>query len=868
MDFDVTKTKINQKHKFFIKSDDFNNEIDSYKAFSSPSTIIKELIENSLDAFATEIKITITKKELNFIEVIDNGEGISPKNMDKLCQRFTTTKNANEEINFSNINTYGFKGEALAILSYLSNLTVISKVKMNKIEEKMNTFNVNQGCIKKQFKKGKEILHDDSKDYINYDHGTIILAERLYEGNDVLTKSLDPIKEIQKIEKIVEKYSIQFPLVSFYLLARESVYSSTTPKVLINTNNNIFKSLKNKVLNLRIQYLEEKNKNKEDDNHIDLIANNRNLSLVKDSNNTHLDLYSIKEQINQAVVELKLKILTSFLSSKVKSSICYYKKDNEILNISLEMFFSKPSFTEFPQSITTLFINNRLITKSSRISNCIDTIYRNNIINGGKFYYLVSLHCYNKEDIDFNQTTDKGKVLINKEDLVIKFIETIFKEKLTEENSSMNVFSGDYKGFSLKNNTRDSALNFNDNIVEVYPKDKVRVDPKTIKLDSFLTKSQLITSKDNIANKEFDIIDINIKRDIKEIETYNDDIILKEISDNYFEYSREDIGRILMNNFFIGIDKEFQSYIQYETSLFILNTSLFLEEFLLYCFLNNSNICVNTNNTLLKSCFRENLYLDSFNKDWSIQSIINFTENFFEIAKEDSIIAKINRLILNNCKSSNNDYTTNININSKAFLNEEEILKEIEQSLIFSKKLLEIIGIEISISSDNEDIDDINISENKCKVVIKSIKIISFKDFDFSKLYYPSLPNYLYSIYELCIKHYYSCQTNQNKNLNDKDEKTNYLYNINFILEMAKILSQFQVTSIFEFYNFSNKEKDIDEEVVNEFLEVNKQIKLFVESILMSVKETNFKIRNKIIESSLIEKLTDTDTLYTVFERC
>ena len=101
------------------------NQLAAGEVVTRPSAVVKELLENAIDAHATDIEVRITQGGMGMIEVIDNGVGIHPDDMLMAVTRHATSKVA-DVAHLHGITTLGFRGEALAATAAVSRLTLTS----------------------------------------------------------------------------------------------------------------------------------------------------------------------------------------------------------------------------------------------------------------------------------------------------------------------------------------------------------------------------------------------------------------------------------------------------------------------------------------------------------------------------------------------------------------------------------------------------------------------------------------------------------------------------------------------------------------------------------------------------------------------
>ena len=101
------------------------NQLAAGEVVTRPAAVVKELLENAIDAGASKIAIHITQGGMGMIEVVDNGTGIHPDDMVMAITRHATSKVA-DVANLHGITTLGFRGEALAATAAVSRLTLAS----------------------------------------------------------------------------------------------------------------------------------------------------------------------------------------------------------------------------------------------------------------------------------------------------------------------------------------------------------------------------------------------------------------------------------------------------------------------------------------------------------------------------------------------------------------------------------------------------------------------------------------------------------------------------------------------------------------------------------------------------------------------
>jgi DNA mismatch repair protein MutL len=166
-----------------------------------PVSVVKELLENSLDAGADFIEIDIENAGMSLIRIIDNGSGIHQDDLEKAFLSHATSKIFTED-DLENISTFGFRGEALASISAVSDIEIVSRTS----EDISGRFLVlNEGNIKE---KGiKKIIQ-----------GTRIEVRNLFFNLPARKKFVSNLNlESGKITELVSNYASGHPEINFIL---------------------------------------------------------------------------------------------------------------------------------------------------------------------------------------------------------------------------------------------------------------------------------------------------------------------------------------------------------------------------------------------------------------------------------------------------------------------------------------------------------------------------------------------------------------------------------------------------------------------------------------------------------------------------
>ncbi|RKZ28589.1 DNA mismatch repair endonuclease MutL, partial [bacterium] len=190
--------------------EDVANRIAAGEVVERPASVVKELVENSLDADAHYIEISLKRGGKELVQVSDDGEGMSPDDVLLAIQRHATSKISSAE-DLNAISTFGFRGEALPSIASVSLLEIISRQRNSDTAFRILIDN-------------GEILEQGE---ISAQPGTTITTTKLFDKIPARKRFLkSDTSELSRCNDVIIRLALANPDVSFRVESdgRETIY--------------------------------------------------------------------------------------------------------------------------------------------------------------------------------------------------------------------------------------------------------------------------------------------------------------------------------------------------------------------------------------------------------------------------------------------------------------------------------------------------------------------------------------------------------------------------------------------------------------------------------------------------------------------
>lgn len=180
------------------------DKIAAGEVIERPSSVVKELVENSIDAGATAVTVEIKEGGISLIRITDNGSGIEKEQVSLAFLRHSTSKIRSVE-DLLSVSSLGFRGEALSSISAVAQVELITKT----VSDITGIRYVIEGSIEKE------------KEEIGAPDGTTFLVKNLFYNTPARKKFLKtPQTEAGYISALVERLALSHPDISFKLIRK------------------------------------------------------------------------------------------------------------------------------------------------------------------------------------------------------------------------------------------------------------------------------------------------------------------------------------------------------------------------------------------------------------------------------------------------------------------------------------------------------------------------------------------------------------------------------------------------------------------------------------------------------------------------
>lgn len=508
------------------------------ESIDRPCSILRELLDNSIDSGATKIEVFLEEGGIHKILVIDNGSGISQEDL-KICYLPHTTSKISSEEDLRKIETLGFRGEALSSIAICSNISITSSTTNNESYQ-IEVENGTEKCFKKQ-------------PAIN---GTIVDVTKIFHNFPARKRFLkqEPI-ETKMCLKVLEEKIITHPEINFEINLNQKLRKIYFKESLIDRvqnvygnviDNNKFRILKKEHENIKLEiFLAPANFSKKSKRHIKTFVNRRPIDhkdLLEAITNGHSRMLSPG---NFPICYLFLEINPEYIDFNVHPQ----KKEVRFFNLPFLFKLISDNINNFFNKDINNYNDIIIKRQLTEDRNLIEMISQPENFNKLDTYDVPQ----NKNLETKDHTNEPNKNIIQNDINLIRYNSIIQNRPSLKENIT-NIFSDNFLEFEeLANKPEKEEIKFNyigqvlseflivEKVNEIYFIDQHAVHEKII-------YEQLRNSKKTVQKLlipiEFTIADKSIEEIVdSEIEEYKKiDIIISKIGPT--KYQLESIPNI------------------------------------------------------------------------------------------------------------------------------------------------------------------------------------------------------------------------------------------------------------------------------------------------------------------------------------
>lgn len=472
------------------------NKIAAGEVVDRPASIVKELVENSIDAGATQISVEIKNGGIKYLKITDNGSGIKKDDVQIAFERHATSKIRKEE-DILNITSMGFRGEALASVAGIAKVTLMTRNK----DEEIGTKYVIEG--------GNEVGFSD----IGWNQGTTIIVENVFYNVPARYKFLKKDStEAGYIEDAVTRLALIHPEISFrYINNGKNVITTTGDGNVSTVVYNIFgKEAMQNLIPVDYEYEGRK---------VTGVIGNPNLSRSTRQNEfTYINSRFVKD-----------KMMSKALEDAFDQSLSIGKFPFAVINIQINP--SEVDVNVHPAKLEVKFQDEHVI---------YSTIYHG--VKNAVKSYEESISPFREASVDSYKVNTVEQKEINYANLN-ESIQTVRVENV--DNNTSNINETPYTVEEVKEtysySMPTSDIKINENVVQEIANVQAEIVMPEVKQEVLSEVEESKISYKFVGNvfNTYIIIEINERMYIIDQHAAHERLLYERIKDNYYSKSRE-----------------------------------------------------------------------------------------------------------------------------------------------------------------------------------------------------------------------------------------------------------------------------------------------------------------------------------------